>query len=571
MSHRRGVALIAVVVAVILGAYAAATALDLGRASANASHTSSERVIAHTHAWAGVRAYAEELLEQRDELLEGASLELPDELTIVEGETKRVLARLIAVSGETAIPESVKIDVNRATPEMLSALPGIDEALASAIVATRERAPMHSVTDLLSVKGVSIELLFGPLESLRRPWLSANDGPRSALDAPEFFASGVGDTDDLPLADVLTVFSAEPNVQSGLGQDGERFLGMRRINLQEPWSERLRELIVERYDEETASAIETIKQNTTFETKGDIVRVLIRFGVDSSNWAEILDAFTTTADPYLLGRVDVMRAPAAVLAVVPGLDEETAQRIVDAREAQRQSGGSANTAWLVEEEVISADAYADAVDWLAARSLQYRLVIATWEEDARSSAGFDDLAVPDELAAFDENDEHDARERLRVTEVVIDLAAPRPRIALLRDVTARPFAAGLAGIVERDAEREPSVAALSPTEASESREDGFFPDQGGGAGFDLLSEPDFGPSSLDLSDSNGVRTRGLSGNGTDRGGVDDNSGTPEAEDAGAPAAGADRRVGRWVGVGGARDRESGNRRGGSPGEDGDRP
>ncbi len=48
---------------------------------------------------------------------------------------------------------------------------------------------------------------------------------------------------------------------------------------------------------------------------------------------EILDAITTTQEARLVGRVNALTAPAAVLAAVPGLSEELAQKIVSGRDS----------------------------------------------------------------------------------------------------------------------------------------------------------------------------------------------------------------------------------------------
>jgi competence protein ComEA len=55
--------------------------------------------------------------------------------------------------GETSLPQ--KIDINRAEPWLLEALPGIGEVTAQAIVDYRnENGPFQRIEDLLKVKGI---------------------------------------------------------------------------------------------------------------------------------------------------------------------------------------------------------------------------------------------------------------------------------------------------------------------------------------------------------------------------------------------------------------------------------
>jgi competence protein ComEA len=63
------------------------------------------------------------------------------------------------------------VDLNRASAEDLSAVPGLSPALAREVVADRsERGPFGAVDDLLRVRGV------GPVRLSRaRPWLEVRD------------------------------------------------------------------------------------------------------------------------------------------------------------------------------------------------------------------------------------------------------------------------------------------------------------------------------------------------------------------------------------------------------------
>ena len=59
------------------------------------------------------------------------------------------------VPQETFMPEAVPLDLNAATAEELTALPGIGEALAERIVAYREEhGPFSSVEEIMEVSGI---------------------------------------------------------------------------------------------------------------------------------------------------------------------------------------------------------------------------------------------------------------------------------------------------------------------------------------------------------------------------------------------------------------------------------
>jgi competence protein ComEA len=64
----------------------------------------------------------------------------------------------VAVAGSPALAAQ-RLDVNAATVEQLTELPGIGEAKARAIVAARSERPFTSVEDLERVKGIGPSLV----------------------------------------------------------------------------------------------------------------------------------------------------------------------------------------------------------------------------------------------------------------------------------------------------------------------------------------------------------------------------------------------------------------------------
>ena len=111
MNHRRGVMLIVVLVVVIVAALVGVGALDSGRAIAGAARTGVDRGEARILALAGVRAIAEDLLEQRDELLAGEDAVLDDEYELWQSDGPRAVVILMPVSneGDILVSESAKL------------------------------------------------------------------------------------------------------------------------------------------------------------------------------------------------------------------------------------------------------------------------------------------------------------------------------------------------------------------------------------------------------------------------------------------------------------------------------
>lgn len=447
---RRGAVLLGVLVVVTIGAYSGTTLVLSAQGEAEATDAALRRDQARALALAGVRAAMAELSEQRESLLRGSDPELTARWVLFTDELGREgvvrLAVLEEEGGGVALGEPARLDLNAASEEMLARLPGVGPTLAGRIVEARGSG-FASVEELLEVEGVTPSLLYG----------EAGEGVASPAGAEGFevFSSGAG----WRLADLLTVFSFEPNVQMGL--DDERYAGELRVNLDVPWSEELGGAIEDRFGREAAMGLQAMmtQQNQRFARDADVCAVLSRLASGRYElWSQVLDVVTTSDDLFRRGRVDVNRAPAAVLAAIPGLDEETAERIVSVREGldaqQRRS-----VVWPLEQGVVEEAQFVQAADWLCTRSLQWRV---------RVEAG---LAPPPDRAVG-EGGPFGGAERLAdrvVLEVVIDAASSRARLAYLRDLTLMDVARRLAsegsaleedlGLAALDAEAEEAWSA----------------------------------------------------------------------------------------------------------------
>ncbi|GAB4548229.1 MAG: hypothetical protein Tsb0013_08640 [Phycisphaerales bacterium] len=501
MRTRRAVTMIIVLVVVIVAALVGVGALDTGRSIAGVARTGADHDLARSIAMAGVRGVAEDLLDQRDAMLEGEDPSLEDEVELWSDGDRRAVAILLPVGpeGETLVSESAKLDLNRATAEMLAELPGVGMGLAQAIVGARPDAGYQSVDALLDVDGVTPTLLFGDRDRWARAWSDADTPVRGGESA---------------LIDHVTVYAAEPNVQRGLGEVNADFAGQLRVNLNRTWSDDIERELADLFDDDIVSTIRTLNQRGAFADEPTFLRTLDNVGLGADDIRWILDLFTTTADPYLIGRVDTLRAPAPVLGCLPGITSEVAEGLVALRETLTPEA-RASAMWLVSEGGLSQSQFVELAPWTSARSMQWRVRIRTG-------------IVVDDAEEFDPQ-RSTRLEHERVTEVVVDLAAPRPRLALLEDITQRPLVASLLTPEDRE-ERAPGVLDLTEDAAIDDEQD-TDP-----RAFTLSGRPRSDRGRLDRSPAR-ERVAARSGE----------SGSSDAPDSpSAPPEGVDRRVGRWT-------------------------
>jgi DNA uptake protein ComE-like DNA-binding protein len=494
--RRRGTIIVAVLVIVALSALAASTTMYFSEAATAGADASLRRVRSRALAWSGIQAVMAELDAQRDQLLDGDAPMLTTQWQLFEEGSRRGIVRLVALEQDDtglerwAVSESTRLNINLATPEMLGNLGGVSESQAAAIHGGR---PYGSLEELVRVA----------------PDLLNEEEQAEPLDPA---------LDSLPARNFLTVMSFDPNVQAGIetapGRGGDS-KGKLRVNLNVSWSDELAEAIRTRFDAAAVNVAKTMfDAGEKFKKTADLVGVLRRNNVPPPSWPPILDTFTVSPDPYIPGRIDVNRAPARVLATIPGISQEAAAAIVQARhglEASRRR----SIAWPVIEGILSPDEFVKAVDWMTTRSMQWRV---------RLEAGIIDTDSP-------ERGTPELQERMTL-EAIIDVASDRPRVAYLRDVTLLSTAFTLKSRIDADAEdldRLPETAEV----------------------------PDMPAPTGDPSTGTGLRfNAGLNFNAPPP-----RTNAPPAPSVGPPspqppAAGVDRRIGRWSGQTGAMPTES---------------
>jgi DNA uptake protein ComE-like DNA-binding protein len=362
-------------------------------------------------ALSGVRLAMAELESQREALLDGGTPVLTRELVLYSDGTGRGVATLLPLSeGTPARSELTGLDLNRATAEMLSRLPGVSGALAAKIVA--ERGPgytsVEEVGPAAAESGLEIASIYG------RP------GEADAVSAPTAPA----------LLSMLSVYGFDPEVQQGVGREGRAWRGRERERVTAEWVRDHRRELAARFGESTAEALERLAgARGSFESRSALVRALLAGGVPVESWAGILDVAGVGDDRFARGVVDLNLAPTEVLAAIPGLDEASASAIVARRDGVDGSiRGS--IAWPVVEGVLEPSRLAEAADWLSARSLVWRVRVRGVIEPPVEAEGA--AAVAGGV----------------VFEAVIDLSGDRARLAYLREVTSLPLAVWMSGRAE---------------------------------------------------------------------------------------------------------------------------
>ncbi len=276
------------------------------------------------------------------------------------------------------IDEASKLNLNFASTNTLSLLPGMNQDLLAAILDWRnpnasgasaiyygmvqppytcKGAPFETVDELRLVYGTSMEILAG--EDINR---------NGILDTNEKEIEGNGQCDP-GLFEWLTVYSREPNFHSD---------GSMKTNVNNPGQ--LLSLLQTRLGSGRASQIYS---QVGYGGRGgrtgsfpSLLAFYIRSGMTSEEFAQVYPDLTVSASQYKRGRVNINTAPPAVLACLPGLDAGTAQQIANYRQAN--PGNLTSIAWLVDALGTGNAALAQlaAGDYITTLSFQFTADVA---------------------------------------------------------------------------------------------------------------------------------------------------------------------------------------------------
>src|SRR5262245_33678267 len=409
---RRASILLAVMVVIVLAALVGSTVLYRADAQRGSAMTVMEHAQLRALAWSGVLGAMAELQSQRAELLAGGAAHLTSSWNLYTG-TVRGNVRLAAIGPGNGVSEAGKLDVNLASAAMLARLPGVGDSLAAKIVSERG-AGFASPEELARVDGLGAEVLFGEQSAGGREE-SASEG-----------------TDVSGLLQLTTVFSFDPNAVGV-----EEFAP---VNVSGGWSPDVEAQLRGTISDAAMTALgEALKGGAEQTEDSELIAALRSAKAPVEAGGEILDNVTTVDDQYRRGRVDLNAASAEVLACVPGIDRVAADKLVEAR-ARVDQGGRAKVTWPLKEGILKEDQFQSAVDWIATRSLQWRVRV-----EARLERG-------------EESESEGQTPPGMVWEAVIDAAGMRARVAYLRDVRYLDVMARRA----REQERAAPVADAEP-------------------------------------------------------------------------------------------------------------
>jgi hypothetical protein len=398
--------IIAVFVVVTLVLLVMTGLVFMAQAETAARLRTTQRTQSRSLGWSAAQVLMDQLNAQRFVILDGRTPELLQHYELFRHDNRLGVVRLLAVDDRGALlqPQAALLDLNEIDAEMLAATNVVDSALAQQIIDHRDGASagrFDSLADVCAVPGIEPRLVFGPpgrfdvMNQAQQPRESRSEGAPSRSD----------DAPPQALSDVATVFGFEPAIQRNEKQ---------RINLNVPWSDELGRRVDERFGEGTSSVLKRLFDEIDFDEEARLVQVLIRFDVDLEDWAEILDVLTTEPGQLHFGRVDINTASREVLAALPGIEPEQAAQIVQMRDSL-DAEERATMLWPALHDILPREAYVELAGRLTTRSWTYRVRFATGLVDTDEPDG----PIEDPV----------------IYELVIDLCAPQPRIAYMRDIT----------------------------------------------------------------------------------------------------------------------------------------
>jgi type II secretory pathway component PulK len=321
-----------------------------------------------------------------------------------------------AVSIVGIVDESSKIDVNRASQSTMQKLPGVTSDIAAAVVDWRDsntepetngaedqyylalpepyrtkNGPFETVEELLLVKGVTPELLFGRLGGAQ-VYAAAGMGGRSAsVTTDQQLARGI--------YDYLTVYSNASGGGGGAGGGGGQTVDVNDENPQGTLR-LLAEVLGESRAQELA---DKARPRPPFR---DVFDFCLRLELTSADAELLLDRISTGREQGQQVKINVNTAPRDVLLTLPDLEESDVNALVAAR-ASRSTTQPTSIAWVLDALQEKARGLGDDITGTASR---YSAEI---------------LAVSGNGRAF------------RRSRIVIDAAATPPRILFRTDITDR--------------------------------------------------------------------------------------------------------------------------------------
>ena len=433
----RGIAVLVVLVVIAIGALAGTVALLAARSASEGASVSAGRVQSRLTMRSGVHIVQQEALGQREAVLGGATFELDVPFELFEQGDRAGVFRLDASLTERPVSLDALLDVNTADAAMLAKLPGVDEALAGAMAAM---LPVRSIGTLLEAEGMTAELLYG-----------------------EYDDDGVLVSELPPLASLLTVGSGDPAFSVGVGSiepAGEQ------VDISGEFSDELAERAAEYIGpQEGGSALARVlgQRARGYGSRADLARALQSVEQSLVTSGQIFDGVCFGPQPAR-GRVDINRAPVEVLAVLPGMDEASAQSLVDAR-GSLSAQQLTDPLWPLREGLVDESNMILLLDRVTTRSVRWvlRAEAGLSVASRERSVGVDSLEDAQRIRAGMAAAEDDRLQDRVAMDLLVDFSGARPVVVPLGEVSLAGELASVARAM-RGAARSGDAMARAPEE-----------------------------------------------------------------------------------------------------------
>ena len=278
--------------------------------------------------------------------------------------------------------ECSKINLNTASLEMLEGLPNMTSEFAAAIIdwrdADTELTPNGAESDYYALRDPSYyckDSAFETVEELRLvqgcTWdiLYGEDSNRNGILDPNENDGDVSypaDNSDGKLTkgllDYVTVYSREPNTRDD---------GSGRINIKNN-QEGLTQLLQNTLGQQRAEQImQLIGRNPG--SINSALEFYLRSAMTAQEFSLIADAISVTDGAYIPGLINVNTASKEVLACIPGIGDEFAQKLVDIRQ-NKTADELKSITWVT--EALDNEHATQAGPFITTRTCQFSLDIA---------------------------------------------------------------------------------------------------------------------------------------------------------------------------------------------------
>lgn len=415
-------------------------------------------------AWSGVRVAMHALNDQRDQILAGADLELPESVTVFEDELRGEQGRITFEAVEQPASEEIAanptiraagqaalIDVNLADAAILVKL-GCDSATAQAAISSKPAGGYALADDVLG------ELTTSPREA-------ADVVPRQPGAPFAQLPTGSGPDSAVPLSTLLTASAWDCQVPGSVGTSSGQTRILGRLLLGGGLEDSMRAELDRLVGAAAKPQVEAMLTDAAWKGKklSDAVLALAAAGVPPRQIGSVLDLICADAKAFPRGRLDLLRARPRLLETLPGIDAPLAERLTATR-SSLDSAARVDLAWPLTQGVLSAQQFAAIADRVTNRSLQWRIRVRAVIERLGG--------VVSEAAATDSRTDEPPKGML--IDAIIDCSGPKVRVVGMYDATWQMVAEGLA----RNARATAPMPDLPMPDAADSASEGGLSREG---------------------------------------------------------------------------------------------